>query len=202
VRTKEWQLDSIERNGDSVTVSMATESDDDTRKWWPFDFRLVNRVTFGAELLIELMMTNTGSAPLRFEEALHAYYSVGDVAKAAISGLEGTHYLDKTDAFREKTQRGDITIQSETDRVYLNTEHTLELHDPVLQRRITISKQNSRTTVVWNPWTEKSRALPDLGPQQWENMLCIEVSNVGPFAVELAPAEEHTMTARVSVARL
>ena len=202
VRTREWTLNSIERNGDAVSVSMMTESDDSTRKWWPFDFRLVNRATFGTQLTVELAMTNTSSSPLRFEEALHAYYRVGDVTKAEISGLDGVHYLDKTDSFREKAQSGNVVIQAETDRVYLNTEHALELHDSVLQRKIIIAKQNSRNTVVWNPWKEKAHALADLGADLWKNMLCIEVANVGEFAINLAPGEQHTMTARVSVAQL
>src|SRR5271165_6153934 len=70
VRTKAWNLEAITSEGDSVTVVMSTMSDDDTRKWWPGDFRLVHRVTFGPELKLELVVTNTGTASLRFEEAL------------------------------------------------------------------------------------------------------------------------------------
>ncbi len=198
VRTKAWQLDSIEQKADAVRVSMSTESDDSTRKWWPHDFRLVHRVSFGAELLLELIVTNTGSEALRFEEALHAYYRVGDATQASISGLDCVHYFDKTDAFREKVQEGEVVIRAETDRVYLDTASALELRDPVLQRKITVGKENSRTTVVWNPWSEKAAALSDLGADQWKSMLCIEVTNVGDFAVELKPGEQHTMSARVS----
>ncbi len=60
-----------------VTVSLSTESDEGTRAWWPHDFHLVHRATIGAELTQELVMTNTGAAPVRFEEALHTYYRVG-----------------------------------------------------------------------------------------------------------------------------
>ncbi len=199
VRTKSWELESITQSGDDVIVSMFTTNDDAGRQWWPHDFHLVHRVTFGAELTLALVMTNTGTGPLRFEEALHAYHNVEDVERARVSGLDGTQYLDKTDAFREKTQHGDVTIAAETDRVYLNTERALGLIDPALQRRISVAKTNSRTTVVWNPWVEKARAMADLGADQWRQMLCIETSNVGSFAVELAPGQQHVMTARVSV---
>ena len=202
VRTKEWQLESITHNDLAVTVTMFTESGEDTRKWWPADFRLVHRATFGSALTLELIMTNTGSAPLRFEEALHAYFNVGDVRQARVSGLDGIHYLDKTDEFREKTQSGDIVITSETDRVYLDTEHSLELDDPVLQRGITIVKKNSRTAVVWNPWLEKARALPDLGGDEWTRMLCIETSNVGIFAIDPAPGQQHTMQATITLGKV
>lgn len=202
VRTKDWQLDSVEQNGGSVAVSMSTANDDSSRHWWPAEFRALYRVTFGAEMVLELTITNAGTAPIRFEEALHAYYRVGDATEAKIAGLNQVHYLDKTDAFREKIQAGDVTIAAETDRVYLNTEHALQLSDAVLHRRITVAKQNSHATVIWNPWSEKARELKDLGEDQWRQMLCIEVSNVGGFAVELGPGEQHTMTARTSVATL
>jgi glucose-6-phosphate 1-epimerase len=199
VRTKEWQLESIAQSDVGITVSMFTESGDDTRKWWPADFRLVYRATFGAELTLELVMTNAGAAPLRFEEALHAYFNVGDVREAQVSGLDGVHYLDKTDGFREKTQAGEVVITSETDRVYLDTEHSLELTDAVLQRKTTVGKENSRTTVVWNPWIENARALADLAEDQWTRMLCIETSNVGDYAIDLAAGQQHSMKATVRV---
>ncbi len=202
VRTKSWQLESIQATGNKVTVTMFTESDQSTKKWWPADFRLVHRATFGTELGLELTMTNTGPAPLRFEEAMHAYHRVGDVGQARVSGLDGVPYLDKTDSYREKLQLGDVVIESETDRVYLNTQHPLDVQDSVLQRRIQIAKRNSLTTVVWNPWMEKGSELSDLGEDQWNQMLCIETSNVGTFGVELAPGQQHTMKAIVTLGRV
>jgi glucose-6-phosphate 1-epimerase len=199
VRTKTWHLESIEHKHDVVTVKMFTESSNNTKKWWPSDFRLSYRATFGQELALEVIVTNTGDAPLRFEEALHAYYSVGDVTKASVAGLDGTQYLDKTDSFREKPQQGEVVITAETDRVYLNTESKLYLSDPVLQRRIMVIKEDSRDTVVWNPWSEEAAAMKDLGEDEWKSMLCVEVANVGDNAVTLEPGEQHTMRARVKL---
>ncbi len=201
VRTKEWQLDGIEQDGASVVVSMSTQSDEDTRKWWPFDFRLVSRATFGEQLKLELIVTNTGATPFRFEEALHAYFAVGDTESAMVRGLDATHYLDKTDKFMEKTQSGDVRFAAETDRVYLDTTSELEVVDRAANRSINVEKQNSRTTVVWNPWSEKSAALKDLGAGEWKKFVCIETTNVGASAVKLAAGESQTMAmiARVRV---
>jgi glucose-6-phosphate 1-epimerase len=200
VRTKAWQLESIAQVGDAVTVSMFTESNASTKRWWSADFRLVHRARFGSELSLELVLTNTGTTSLHFEEALHAYHRVGDIEKVRLLGLDTVHYLDKTDSNREKTQHGEIVIVSETDRVYLNTQHALELEDPVLHRRVRVTKENSLTTVVWNPWVQKARALSDLGDDEWRQMICIESSNVSDFAVDLAPGQQHTMKAMVRVA--
>jgi glucose-6-phosphate 1-epimerase len=199
VRTKSWTLDSIVHSGDVVTVSMSTASDDDTRQWWPANFRLVHRATFGSELRLELEVHNTGSSPLHFEEALHSYHRVGDVRAARLVGLDKVRYLDKTDAYREKQQQGDVIVRAETDRVYLNTPGAVELLDPELLRIVRIDKKNSLTTVVWNPWSDKARAMSDLGEDEWTQFLCIESSNVLGYAVELAPGRQHCIKAAIQI---
>jgi glucose-6-phosphate 1-epimerase len=200
VRTKGWQLESIVQDGEAVTISLFTESDESTKRWWPADFHLAYRATFGAELSLELVLTNTGSAALRFEEALHTYFRVGDIEKARLLGLDGVAYLDKTDRNREKVQAGPLTIVSETDRIYLNTSHAIELEDQALRRRVRLARENSRTAVVWNPWVQKAKALSDFGDAEWTQMICIETSNVSAFAVDLAPGQQHHMKAIIHVA--
>jgi glucose-6-phosphate 1-epimerase len=89
VRTRSWQLYSIVENNAGVTVTMFTESDDRTRRWWPREFRLVHRVTFGTELKLELVCINTGKIPLHFEEALHTYNRIaGRGSSPAWSGWD------------------------------------------------------------------------------------------------------------------
>jgi len=202
VRAKGWQLDSIVANGGAVTVSMSTGSDEGTKKLWPAEFRLVQRATFGTELTMELEMTNTGPAPLTFEEALHTYFRVGDATRVRVHGLDGIRYMDKTDGNREKTQQGDVTIAKETDSVYLDTRASVELEDPVLKRRIRVSKQNSLATVVWNPWIEKTKAMSDLGDDDWKQFVCVETCNAGKHAVTVAPGETQRMKAIIQVAQV
>ena len=200
VRTKSWQLESMTLSGGAVTVSMFTESDEGTKRWWPAEFRLVHRATFGRELSLELVVTNTGRTSLRFEEALHTYHRVGNVEKVRVRGLDTVHYFDKTDSNRKKMQQGEIVIASETDRVYLNTMDEIELEDPVLNRRTRVAKENSRTTVVWNPWVQKAHSLSDFADDEWMQMICLEASNVSDFAVDLAPGQQHAMEEIVRVA--
>jgi glucose-6-phosphate 1-epimerase len=199
VRAKAWQLESIAKKGDAVAVSMFTISDSDTKKLWPADFRLVQRATFGGELVMELEMANTGASPLRFEAALHTYFRVADIGKVRIRGLDGIRYLDKTDGNREKTQKGEVTIAAETDSVYLDTPHAVELQDAGSRRSIEVSKENSLATVVWNPWIVKAKSMSDLGDNEWRQMVCIETCNVGKHAVDLAPGQKHTMKAVIRV---
>jgi glucose-6-phosphate 1-epimerase len=199
VRTKIWTLESIEQTADGITVSMCTQSEPDTRRWWPADFRLLHRVTFGSELKLELTISNTGAKPFRFEQALHTYYRVGDVRKVRIRGLDGVAYLDNTDSNKKKKQKGDVVISSPTDNAYMDTQNPLQLLDPVLNRSIQITKQNSNTTVIWNPWADGARALSDLGDDEWQHMVCVEGSNILENAVELAPSADHKITVTMTV---
>ncbi|HEY1987638.1 MAG TPA: D-hexose-6-phosphate mutarotase [Terracidiphilus sp.] len=201
VRTREWSLASIvaERDG-SVTVTCATESDASTRWWWPHDFRMLHRITVGATLHMELILTNTGSAPFKFEQALHTYFNVGDVRKVRVTGLDGTAYLDNVDGNQEKLQLGDLTLQGPTDNAYLNTEAPASIVDPVLRRILRTEKTDSQTTIVWNPWSQGAASLSDLGAQAWHKMVCVEASNILGSAVSLGPGLQHSMGATLSIA--
>jgi glucose-6-phosphate 1-epimerase len=199
VRTREWQLDSVAEQDGSVIVELSTESDEATRRWWPHGFRLVNRVAVGSNLELELTATNTGSTPFKFEEALHTYFRVGASQHVRVRGLDQVRYLDNTDQNREKVQSGDVTFSSATDNAYLDTNGALDLIDPTLSRIIRTEKRNSATTVVWNPWQQGAASLADLGSEEWQRMTCVEASNIRNSAVLLAPGEQHTMRATISV---
>jgi len=207
VRTKTWQLESIiesknAENGKDVTVTMSTQSDEQTRKWWPGEFRLVHRVTFGSELRLELACANTGTTPFRFEEALHTYNRIADIQDVRLQELDGVSYLDNTDSNKEKTQHGDVVVASPTDNAYCNTQNKVDLLDAKKNRRIRLRKEHSLTTVVWNPWREGAARLPDLGDGEWRQFLCVEASNILNAAIHLAPGEEHRMAAVLTIGRL
>ena len=199
VRTKSWQLESIDRSESGISVRMFTSSDEQTRRWWPAEFRLVHHVNFGSELNLELICRNTGKTSLRFEEALHTYNRVADVGDVRLQGLDALHFLDNTDSNQKKVQQGDVKIASETDNAFLNTQNAVDLIDPKLQRRIRLESTNSHATVVWNPWREGAAGLRDLGDGEWTQFLCVEASNILSDSVTLAPGEEHKMTAVLSV---
>ena len=200
VRTKAWQLEAITEQQDAVTVTLATASDEETQRWWPHAFRLVHRITVGAALQLELEATNTGTASLQFEEALHTYHRVSDVEKIRINGLDQTDFLDNTEHNRQKTQQGDVAITAPIDNAYLDTRTPLELIDPVLHRRIRTQKVHSLTTIVWNPWASGAAVLADLGNEEWRNMACVEAGNILGAAVLLTPGEAHTLSATITVA--
>jgi len=199
VRTKPWKLEGITHADRDVTVALSTSADEVTRKYWQGDFHLLFCVRFGVQLRMELIVTNHGSLTFRFEEALHSYYRVGNVEKVKLRGLNGVAYIDKTEARKERHQRGELTPAGETDRVYRGTSAAVEIEDPVLRRRILVSKEDSRDTVVWNPWSQKAAAMADLGADEWRQFVCVETANVAEHGVTLGEAQAHTMSVLVSL---
>jgi glucose-6-phosphate 1-epimerase len=201
VRTKEWQVESISTEpDDSVRVCLSTASDESTRRWWPFDFRLEYRVTVGMTLRLELEMTNCGATALRFEEALHTYFKVSDVGRVRVRGLDGVAYLDNRDGNRQKTQRGDLILAGQTDNAYQDATGPVEIIDPLKGRILKTEKQRSASTIVWNPWSEGASSMADLGDQAWREMLCVEGANILTSAVSLDTGQSHAMTITIRVA--
>ncbi len=200
-RIREWQLERISEEGGGVLVEVSDRSDEQSRQLWPFDYVLTHRVIFGETLKMELVVRNTGTKPFVFEEAQHSYFQVGKVQEIAIDGLSNRYVLNKIDG-KTRKQHGKITFQAETDLVYFDTADNIAIIDLLLKRRITISKTNSKSTVIWNPWSEKARALSDLGDDEWQTMVCVETCNIRNNVVRLAPGESHMMGTEITVASI
>ena len=202
-RAREWTLVDAREDADG-TVTLAMElAGEDMSPLWPWRFSLTHRINVGRVLQMDLEVRNLAAHPFTFEEALHTYFSVEDVRDVTVTGLEGTDYVDKLAGLARRGQgAGPVRFTGETDRIYLNTRATCVVHDPRRRRRISIQKIGSDSTVVWNPWIDKARAMPDFGDDEWPEMVCIETCNVNVHARRLAPGDGHTMTARVEVSEL
>ena len=201
-RTRQWSLINVTESPKGIAIEVSDRSDDQTQALWPNPFQITSRVTFGATLKMELEVINKGTEPFHFEEAQHTYFHVGDVQRISIQGLENQTFLDKPDGGATRTQQGEITFDGETDRPYVDTSCAIAIADPSLNRRITISKSNSNSTVIWNPWIERARVLSDLGDEEWRNMVCVETCNIEKNSVLLNPGQSHVMTTEISVSAL
>ena len=193
-RTTLWRVMAAEETSVGVTrLVLNLEQSDETRQRWPFSSDLFLSITLGVELVIELVTRNTGTTPITIGEALHTYFEVGDVRKIAIHGLDGCEYLDKVDGMARKRQIGPIRFNSEVDRVYMDTAVDCFIDDPILQRRIHINKRGSLSTVVWNPWLEKSAKMGDLGNDGYLKMVCVESANAVGNAVLIVAGDENRL---------
>ena len=203
-RTLPWQIEALSSSDwRTVSVVLRLEASDATRALWPHDFVLRHRVNIGAQLEMMLEVENTSSAPFQFEEALHTYLAVSDVRTIAVTGLAATTYLDKVDGAQRKQQdSAPVRILGETDRVYLNTRAACQFDDPGDGRRIIVTKTGSDTTVLWNPWIAKAKAMADFGDDEWPGMVCIETANAADNAITLAPGATHRMTTTIAAQSL
>jgi len=199
-RTAEWKLAFAALAGDDLHLTFTLGPSDVSRELGFDKFQVAYQIVLGAELRLQLTVANLAETSLHFEEALHTYFSVGDAQQISIIGLSDTEYIDKTEGFKRKRQKeSPLTLIGETDRPYLDSQNPVNLDDPVLHRRITVDKANSKTTVVWNPWSELAAKLADMTPDGWLEMTCIETANAADNAITLAPQQSHTMEAHIFV---
>ncbi|MET0395184.1 MAG: D-hexose-6-phosphate mutarotase [Longimicrobiaceae bacterium] len=171
-----------------------------TRALWPHAFRAELRVALGADsLAVALRVANTGDGTMAFTCALHTYLRVDDVRRAAVEGLRGVRYLDKLEggaAFTE--ERGMVEVAGEVDRVYVGAPDRLRVRGAAGGRAVRVDKEGFRDAVVWNPWAEGARALPDMADDEYLRMLCVEPASAAD-PVHLAPGGEWTGSQRLRV---
>ncbi|HEV2147662.1 MAG TPA: D-hexose-6-phosphate mutarotase [Longimicrobiaceae bacterium] len=194
-RTAEWEPVETGTGPDGAAFALLRLEDDaHTRALWPHPFRAELRVALADALTVSLRVANTGEGTMAFTCALHTYFRVGDVRRAAVEGLRGVRYLDKTEAGAERTEARDaVVVAGETDRVYLDAPDRLRVRDAARGSTVVLEKRGFRDAVVWNPWEELARSLPDMADDAYLRLLCVEGANAAE-PVHLAPGEEWTGT--------
>jgi D-hexose-6-phosphate mutarotase len=203
VRAAVWSVSESEKLEDESTrLKLFISDSEETMKLWPHRFRLEMDCTVSDVLRVKLISTNTGNKPFTCGGALHSYFNISSISNILINGLEGCPYIDKVDQGRRKIQDGAISVKSETDRLYLDTKADCIIQDSGMQRKIFISKNGSRTTVVWNPWIDKARAMQDFGDGEYKGMVCVETVNADTDVISLAPGNTHTLESIIRVESL
>jgi glucose-6-phosphate 1-epimerase len=200
-RNSDWVIEGTKLlTGGRVEIKLALAPNDAARGFGYPAFHLRFRVVIGFDLEMELEVCNDAKEPLKYEEALHTYLAVADIRQVSVSGLEGTAYIDKTDGFKRKELGNEpLRITKETDQVHLSTKSTCVVHDPVWNRRMIVEKNGSDSTVVWNPWIDKTKSMSDMAPDDWKGMVCVETANAADNAIHLSPGTSHKLTALIHV---
>jgi D-hexose-6-phosphate mutarotase len=194
-RVSKWSVAATAALPDGRTeLRLGLRETESTRAQWPHAFELELRVVVGVDLEVFLCTRNTGPEAIEVGGALHTYFQVADIDLVAIEGLDGRDYIDRLDDDSVKTQEGVITIAEEVDRVYLDTTDECVIVDPVLQRRIHVAKAGSRTTVVWNPWMDKSKRMGDFPDDGYRSMVCVEATNTASDVYTVPQGGEHVLS--------
>jgi D-hexose-6-phosphate mutarotase len=191
VRIKEWTLESSALLSDGkVEIVLTTESDEQTRQFWAVDFKLEMRVTIGSELKLELITTNTDSKPFVYEECFHTYFSVTDVHRTLVKGLENTPFLDKLD--KDKPAVLSSSLAPDRPVTYLFPKSTPDTQiDDMIGKITIISRQDGfKGTVVWTPGENAEVSFTDIG-NSWKKFICLEAVNCGDYSVNLLVGNSH-----------
>jgi glucose-6-phosphate 1-epimerase len=200
VRTHIWTVKAAEATPEGDTrVVLEIKNDEQFEKSWPYPFRLQLDVSVGPFLTVKLITRNTGDRSFSITQALHSYFKIGDIDKVRVLGLDKLPYLDKVDAGVKKIQAGDVIVSEEVDRIYTGVQDDLTIDDPVLERRINISSIGSRTTVVWNPWSEIAKQMGDLDDDDYRRFICVETANAADEVVEIPTGGESRLIVRYGI---
>jgi len=189
VRNQFWELESTDIDDDGVVAKLRRTT---------ADWTALVTVRMGGALEVSLESTNLADQKMMVSGALHSYFRVGDVREIKIIGLEDADYLDTVGEHTMRRQDGVVRIEGEVDRYY-DSHVAVRLEDPVKQRTILVEKEDSPSTVVWNPWTEKAAALGDLPNEDYLAFACIEAAITNDRAVAIKKGETHRFSTRISV---
>ncbi len=190
-RVMPWQW--VEQTQASETRPRAVlqlDASDETVAIWPHAFRARLAVELGEnQLSLALSIYNTDAQPFSFNAALHTYLRVADVRHAAVRGLQGVYYRDRTAEGEVRQQSApELTLSGEVDRLYLDAPSVVEVADNGNKRLFTLRAERFSDVVVWNPWKEGAAAMADLPEDAYRHMLCVEGAQVGE-AITLQPGE-------------
>jgi glucose-6-phosphate 1-epimerase len=202
-RTQPWKLAEAPAGpapADATRAWLELRDSTATGLVWPHAFlaRVAVELAPGS-LTVRLAVTNPGREPWAFTAALHTYLRVADVREAALVGLRGVRYRSTLEGADDREDPApELRVAGEVDRIYVDAPPALRLEDRAGGRTIGIRSEGFRDVVVWNPWADRARALPDMGDDEYLQMLCVEAAQVGT-PVTLAPGESWTGAQRLEV---
>ena len=191
-RILQWDLQATEYSAEATELRLLLTDSDLTRRYWPYAFELTLRVWLDQRLNLSLTTVNRDTRPFTLTQAFHPYFQVRHIKDILVRGLDNAPYTDLLTGLAA-TQQNALDIRSETDRLYAPGTPECVLHDPGAGRAIALAYTGAKRLVVWNPWINKARAMPDFGDDEYTRMLCIEPANAADDAVTLAPGEQHTL---------
>lgn len=193
-RTRIWALESVEMRNQLVDLRFSLKISEQDKIYWPHNTQVSVLFTLGDTLSISLVNTNLGDETVTLTQALHSYFPIEDIHQLKASGFSGSKYIEFAEGPYPQTT-DEVRFDRETDHVYTDLGSVQLLHTP--QGIIEVSRENSQSAVLWNPWIEKSQRLGRFNPEDYLTMVCLEAANVLEDKVVLAPGETHSLVTHI-----
>ena len=188
-RTGLWRAEQVKEEENSIYISLSLPMNQIDEKYWPHKTKLLVEFILSTSLEVRLTTTNLDSETLNFTQALHTYFPTPAIEETKVDGLQGSKYIEFGEGPFE--QHDLVSFARETDMVYTQAQDTQRIITP--DGIIEVSRENSRSCVLWNPWIDKSKRLSNFADDEYHVMLCLEAANVLEDSVELAPGDKHTL---------
>ncbi|NHZ80117.1 D-hexose-6-phosphate mutarotase [Massilia sp. CCM 8695] len=170
-RVASWRLqDSGAHDGAAFAVFALENSDlaPALAQAWPHGFALTLRVeVHGAALALAFEVRNTGLDAFAFSAALHTYFSVSQLARVRIGGV----------------QEGLLHIEDKFDHIFQGIDGAMTLADG--GTTLHLAQSGFGDAVVWNPGALDAAALSDMIEAEYQRFVCIEPALIAPLT--LAP---------------
>ncbi|MCY6413406.1 D-hexose-6-phosphate mutarotase [Acinetobacter sp. VNH17] len=182
-----WNLIDISADEKGHHITFELNDSVETRKYWNFAFSLQMSIVCGEQLQLELKLSNRDQVDIECDFVWHSYFPA-NTKIAQIIGLDQTEYIDQLDGNSLKMQENQqISFTQELDRIYPKTAGRFEL----LQNQYDsiYIQSNATSTVIWNPWIEKSARLQDVQNDAWQDFVCIECGQIGTEKVKIKSGE-------------
>jgi glucose-6-phosphate 1-epimerase len=163
---------------DNASLSLALDHLCASAWGWTLPFQATVTVTLTpGSLQVALAVAHTGAAEqtLAFTAALHSYLAVDDIGRVQLHGLQGQSEWDALSDVHRRVP-GPLSISLEFDRVYSAAPQPLALQDGT--QRLQVAQGGFDQTVVWNPGPDLCANLPDMPPDGFRHMLCVEAACV------------------------
>lgn len=192
-RNSVFELVSHSSTEESMTVTLSLHENEHTLRIWPFYFRLDYEITLTAKsLTTKLIVFNTGDDAFQCHTLLHSYLAVPSISNIAVLGFQNRPYLDKLTNNTVTQDDNEATISAEVDRIILAGDSPfgpIVIVDKVTKNALVEVKVSASLNndpyqfdvVFWNPWIEKSKALADLGDNDYLGFVCIEPGTVSSW---------------------
>ncbi|MCL4834536.1 MAG: D-hexose-6-phosphate mutarotase [Caldilineaceae bacterium] len=198
-RNVPWKLAGVAAGvGGAVTATLRLTDSPATRALWPHPFAAEMGVTVGGQRLgIAFAVTNTGNADFTFSGALHTYLRLEDIFQTTVEGFVGIPYKNTFTEKREMPQTERLTGfgPEGAGRVYYGAQKAVVREG---SRAVSLTNENFPDIVLWNPGVERASRIPDMQPEGYRRMLCIEAGVVGT-PVRLSPGQSWRGGQRVEV---
>lgn len=180
-RQRNWQLDEVTIEKNSVTVTLFLSGLND-HPLWPHQYQLKQQLIFSKQFEQRLFISNLSSKAFEYSAALHSYFAVSAPENIKVPPLSAFPFDDKVTGKAQQLTALE-NCSGEVDRIYYSNE-VCSIEDKQWQRTINVSSTNCQQWVLWNPGAELANKMKDLHVGAENEFVCLEAANTNVHVVE------------------